>query len=264
MERRNPFRGFYEGIFSMTSFSAEETNIEHAPRRLRQPAGWRLSDEVAHSIGDAILAGRMSPGERLIETRLCEELGVSRTTLREALLLLQRQGLVRNEPRRGTFVTRLSRRESLDLCRSRALLEAYAVTLGADRLPSADVERMQAVVDAMSACRMPDDMPKLIQLDLELHGLVMDVADSQGLHDLWSSLNGKMSALILSSIEHHGAGMRDIAAFHQVLLDALRTGKPQIARDAIVAHYIGSAEWDTQTLADIASAVESMSHVSSI
>jgi len=248
----------------MTSFPADQAEPPSAQRRLRQPAGWRLSDEVAHSIGDAILAGRMYPGERLTETRLCEELGVSRTTLREALLLLQRQGLVRNEPRRGTFVTRLTRRESLDLCRSRALLEAYAVTFGAERLPSADVERMQAAVNSMAACRMPDDMPRLIQLDLEFHGLVMDVAESQGIHDLWSSLNGKMSALILSSIEHHRAGMSDIAAFHQVLLDALRTGDPQIARAAIVAHYIGSEEWDTQTLADITSAVESLSHVPSV
>jgi DNA-binding GntR family transcriptional regulator len=235
----------------------------NADQRLRQPAGWRLSDEVAHSIGDAILAGRMHPGERLVETRLCEELGVSRTTLREALLLLQRQGLVRNEPRRGTFVTRLSRQDALDLCRSRALLETYAVTTGADRLPSADFARMQAIVDEMAACRMPDDMPRLIQLDLEFHGLVMDVAESRGVHELWSSLNGKMSALILSSIEHHRAGMRDIAEFHQVLLDALRTSDPTIARHAIVAHYIGSEAGDEQSLADITNAVESMAHISS-
>jgi DNA-binding GntR family transcriptional regulator len=248
----------------MTSFPADQIDSPSTHRRLRQPAGWRLSDEVAHSIGDAILAGRMHPGERLIETRLCEELGVSRTTLREALLLLQQQGLVRSEPRRGTFVTRLSRRESLDLCRARALLEAYAVTMGAERLATADIERMQSVVNAMAACRMPDDMPRLIQLDLEFHGLVMDVAESRGIHELWSSMNGKMSALILSSMEHHGAGMRDIAAFHQVLLDALRTGNPRIARDAIVVHYIGSEEGGDQTLADVTSAVESLSHVSSI
>jgi DNA-binding GntR family transcriptional regulator len=189
---------------------------------------------------------------------------VSRTTLREALLLVQHQGLVRNEPRRGTFVTRLSRQESLDLCRSRALLEAYAVTMGDERLPAADIPRMQAIVDTMAECRMPDDMPRLIQLDLEFHGLLMDVAESRVIHELWSSMNGKMSALILSSIEHHRAGMRDIAAFHQVLLDAVMTGNPRIARDAIVAHYIGSEEGDNQTLADVTGVVESMSHVSSI
>lgn len=249
----------------MANAQADElTGLPKSDRRLRQPSGWRLSDDVAHSIGDAILAGRMHPGERLIETRLCKELGVSRTTLREALLSLQRQGLVRNEPRRGTFVTRLSRQDSLDLCRSRALLETYAVTLGAERLPLADFDRMQAIIDEMSTCQLPDDIPRLIPLDLAFHALVMDVAESRGIHELWSSLNGKMSALILSSIEHHHAATSDIAQFHQVLLDALRTGNPRIARDAIVAHYIGSEDGDRQSLADVRQVVESMVHVPAI
>ncbi len=106
----------------MASHAAQQFDKTQPDARLRQPSGLRLVDDVADSLEDAILAGRMKPGERLTEMRLCDELAVSRTTLREALLILQQRGLVRSEPRRGTFVTRLSRDESLDLCRARSLV----------------------------------------------------------------------------------------------------------------------------------------------
>src|SRR5687768_16692374 len=128
---------------------AQGTAVEQANgvTKLRPPSRLRLVDDVSHSLEDAILAGRMRPGERLVETRLCAELGVSRTTLREALLMLQRRGLVRSEPRRGTFVTRLSRHEARDLCLARALLEAYAVTSGYDRLAGETFARLDELLD---------------------------------------------------------------------------------------------------------------------
>src|SRR3954452_15597566 len=105
----------------------------------------------------------MRPGERLVEIPLCAELGVSRTTLREALLALQQRGLVRIEPRRGTFVTRLSREGSHDLCRTRALLESYAVFAGFDYLGASHFKRLQALTKEMSGVAIPHDIPRLIQ-----------------------------------------------------------------------------------------------------
>jgi DNA-binding GntR family transcriptional regulator len=226
--------------------------------RLRQPSGIRLVDDVAGSIEDAILAGHMRPGERLIETALCAELNVSRTTLREALLALQQRGLVRIEPRRGTFVTRLPREHSVDLCRARALLESYAVFAGYDRLGEAEFDQLQAIVDEMGGCTLPDDLPRLIRLDLAFHTLLVDAGDSPGVRDLWQGLNGKMSALILSSLEHHHAQVRDVGAFHQALLDAVRAGDASNARDAVIAHYVGVDRQGVSSLAEIASVIESM------
>lgn len=246
----------------MASGAVTPSEEPQTERRLRQPSGLRLIDDVAQSIEDAILAGQMRPGERLIETRLCDELGVSRTTLREALLTLQRRGLVSSEPRRGTFVTRLSREDSLDLCKTRALLEAYAVSAGYERLTGEDFEAMQTLVDEMRVCAMPKDVPRLIHLDHAFHEQVMHGSDSPGIYELWASLNGRMSALILSSMDHHHAGTLDVAMFHQVLLDALRSGSADIARDAVVAHYIGSGEGDRRSLQEIARAIESIAHPS--
>jgi DNA-binding GntR family transcriptional regulator len=232
--------------------------------KLRPPSRLRLVDDVSHSLEDAILAGRMRPGERLVETRLCAELGVSRTTLREALLMLQRRGLVRSEPRRGTFVTRLSRQESRDLCLARALLEAYAVTSGFDCLDEEAFEQLDRFLDEMAACRLPEETPQLIAIDRAFHGLLVRCTESVRIRDLWSGLDGQMSALILSSLEHHHAGAGDVADFHRALVHALRSGDPAVAREAVIVHYLGNDDEegapDAATLAGVAEVIESLAH----
>jgi DNA-binding GntR family transcriptional regulator len=209
---------------------------------LRKPSGLRLVDDVTHSIEDAILAGRMRPGERLIETKLCNELGVSRTTLRESLLMLERRGLVRGEPRRGTFVTRLAREDALDLCRARALLEAFALSSGYDRLNASNFASLESLLNEMANLDLPEDVPRLIGIDLAFHRLLVQGADSPRVVDLWSSLDGQMSALILSSIEHHHAGIDDIVGLHRALLIAVRSGDVAIAREAVLTHYVGNGD----------------------
>ncbi|MFL5758165.1 MAG: GntR family transcriptional regulator [Thermomicrobiales bacterium] len=229
---------------------------------LRRPSGLRLVDDVAHSIEDAILATRMRPGERLIETKLCDELGVSRTTLREALLILERRGLVRGEPRRGTFVTRLAREDALDLCRARALLEAFAITTSYDQLDASTFTALDNLLNEMARLNLPADVPRLIGIDLAFHRLLIQGADAQRVVELWSSLDGQMSALILSSIEHHHAGIEDVVGFHSALLDAVRFGDVAVAREAVLIHYVGNGNGhsgDSEvSLAEAAEIIESL------
>ncbi len=225
---------------------------------IRPPSRLRLVDDVATALEDAILSGGLRPGERLVETRLCDELGVSRTTLREAMLTLQRRGLVRSEPRRGTFVHRLSREESLDLRRARSVLEGYAVSAGHHLLTDADYGELQGLIEQMGTCELPRDTALIIRLDLAFHGVIMRALDSPAIHELWTSLNGRMSALILTSIERRHAATPDFAYFHQVLLDAIRSPRSEVAADAVVAHYIGASPDDTQSLAEIGRAIGTM------
>jgi len=241
-----------------------KTSRSNGAETLRRPSGLRLVDDVAHSIEDAILAGRMRPGERLIETKLCDELGVSRTTLREALLMLEHRGLVCSEPRRGTFVTRLAREDALDLCRTRALLEAYALTTGYDRLDETTFAALDVLLDEMAGLTIPDDVPRLIGIDLAFHRLLIRGADAPRVVDLWSSLDGQMSALILSSIEHHHASIDDVVGLHRALLDAVRSADVAIAREAVLIHYIGNQGHGPGALAEIALVIENITHRSPI
>lgn len=210
--------------------------------KLRPPSRRRLVDDVYHSLEEAILSGRMRPGDRLVETWISEQLEVSRTTVREALLMLERGGYVVSNPRRGMCVTRLAPDDSLDLRSMRALLESFAVSAGYSRADEQLFSTLEHCHMRILRCRLPDDIPALIQIDLAFHRPLAELAGSRRLVELWSSLNGQMGALILSSIERQHAGIEDVAALHLGLIDALRSGDRLRAQEAVIEHYVRADE----------------------
>ncbi len=205
---------------------------------LTAPSRRRLVDEVSRAIEEAILAGRMRPGERLVEAAIAERLSVSRTTVREALLMLERQGLIVSRPRRGTFVTRLAREEALDMGFTRALLEGFAVGAGFERLDARVLAHMEQLLAAMGTCRLPDDIPRLMQLDVDFHRPLVEAAQSPRLLELWSGLNGQIRALYLTTLESQHVRIEEIVAFHQVLIDAIRSRDPAQAQRSVFQHYV--------------------------
>jgi DNA-binding GntR family transcriptional regulator len=219
--------------------------------KLRQVSRLRLVDGVVHSIEDAILSGQMRPGERLIETRIVSELGVSRTTVREALLILERRGLVFSEPRRGTFVTRLSPDDALDLKMTRALLEGYALRIGYNHIDDTAIVRLEELLTQMAACRLPEDIPRLIPIDLAFHRVLIACAGSPRLEELWSSLNGQIGALILSGIENWHATTADLVGLHRQLLMAVRSRDPALMQETVIAHYIRTEKESAASVAAI-------------
>lgn len=211
---------------------------------LRPPSRARLVDDVRQSLEDAVLAGHIKPGERLVETRLTRQLGVSRTTVREALLMLERQGLVETQPRRGTFVARLSRQDSLDVGYARALLEGYAVRIGFERIDHALLARLDSLIEDMGRCQLPLDVLRLIQLDLDFHRLIVEICESPRIIELWSNLSGQIRALFITTLENERATIDYIVMFHQQLVDVLHSGDPERAQQAVLAHYVRVPESD--------------------
>jgi DNA-binding GntR family transcriptional regulator len=226
--------------------------------KLRPPSRARLVDDVYGSLEEAILSGRMRPGERLVETWIAAHLQVSRTTVREALLMLEHEGYVISEPRRGTFVTRLAREDALDLCYNRALLESFAVRTGYARIDHLVIGRMLAYLDQMRRCHLPDDVPRLIQIDLSFHRPLIEVAESRRLLELWSSLNGQIGALVLRSLEHQHARIDDVVAFHQKLLDAIQSGDAQVAQQGVIDHYVRAEERDAVRTAQMQHLIDAL------
>lgn len=224
----------------------------------------RLVDEVSRNIEEAILAGRMRPGERLVEAAIAERLSVSRTTVREALLMLERQGLIVSKPRRGTFVTRLSREDGLDMGFTRALLEGFAVGAGFAQLDEKVIARLEQLLAAMGTCRLPDDIPRLMEIDVDFHRPLVEAARSPRLLDLWSGLNGQIRALYLTTLEVQQVRIEEVVVFHQLLIDAIRSGDPERAQRAVFQHYVRLPEGEgpppslTQLLAMMAPAYRNL------
>ncbi len=206
--------------------------------KLEPPKRERLVDGVRRSLEDAILAGQMRPGERLVEQRLSVELAVSRTTVREALLMLERQGLVMSVPRHGTFVTRLSPDDARDLCLVRGLIEGAAVGLRFPLRPETVVELI-GYVREMEHGSLPASLPQLVELDIAFHRALVRDAGSPRLFEWWEGLNGQVRALYLTSLEERAVDMAGIVGMHTELVVALTGDDIEAARRATVLHYTG-------------------------
>lgn len=194
-----------------------------------------LSDYLVQEISRKILLGELQPGERLQEATIAQQVRVSRGTVREALRVLQEQGLVTYSPNRGVWVTELSIedvRKGIDV---RALLEGYAARLTAAHIDDTGVRRLSDIVDRMRATAERDVPIKLIELDVEFHRAIAEMADNQ-------HLARHVALLSVQVRPHFAAGhllSQDphlIPRVHAQLRDILSQRDPDQAEQAIRDH----------------------------
>lgn len=130
-------------------------------------------------IREAILDGRLPPGRRLKEEELAQELGISRTPVREALLMLQAEGLVDAAPNRGATVRSHSVEDLTDLYQLRALLEGYAARRAATRLSDEAIARLRESCDRFEKLlRDEAEMHMLVKENLFFHQTILEGAGS--------------------------------------------------------------------------------------
>lgn len=131
-------------------------------------------------IREAILDGRLSPGQRLKEEELARELGISRTPVREALLMLSAEGLVDATPNRGATVRTHTAHDLDDLYELRALLEGHATRRAATRLSEDGIDGLRASCQRFDALLEKEDLDlrELVRENMLFHGAILDGADS--------------------------------------------------------------------------------------
>ena len=132
-------------------------------------------------IREAIIDGRLPPGQRLKEEELARELGMSRTPVREALLTLESEGLVESIPRRGATVRSYAVGDLDDVYQLRALLEGYAARRAATRISPDDVARLEESCDRFARLRAEDDLIDLVKENLRFHSVIHEAAASDRL-----------------------------------------------------------------------------------
>lgn len=129
----------------------------------------------------AIIDGRLEPGRRLKEEELARELGISRTPVREALLVLQTEGLLESAPNRGATVRTYEAADLDDLYQLRALLEGFAARRAAARISAADLDRLRESCERFVALRAEDDVTDLVRENLSFHNVILEAAGSERL-----------------------------------------------------------------------------------
>jgi DNA-binding GntR family transcriptional regulator len=147
-----------------------------------------LADEVAGRLRAAILDGRLQDGERIVERDLAEQLGVSRGPIRDALKLLEHEGLVVLLPRRGASVATLTAEDAAEVLQIRAALEPIAVEELLRREDPQLLAPLKTCLEQLRAASEAGDWSGLVSLDMEFHELVFRQSGRPRLLRIWESL----------------------------------------------------------------------------
>ena len=214
------------------------------PSRLAPLSRKNLSEQIIDAIRDAIVEGRFRPGDKIPEADLAEQLGVSRTPIREAFKLLEQQGLIEIRPKNGTFVASMNRAEAEDGLHVRAALEVLAVRQALERLSTQEWVQLCGRYDTMleDAWRAAatSDAVAGIEFDIAWHTLLVEAAQNQALARTWSMAG--LSNLIWS-FEFDLYPLDDVSFKSWVLrhvefLDVLRGRDPDACEEAVRSHIL--------------------------
>ncbi|RSM44185.1 GntR family transcriptional regulator [Amycolatopsis balhimycina DSM 5908] len=193
-----------------------------------------LADEVADRVRDAIFGGAYPPGAQLREVELSAALGVSRGPVREALLRLEREGLVRSEWHRGATVTTLSDEDVAELDSLRAALEQLAVRLVIATATDAELTAIDQVVERMERAR---DEHEMVGCDIDFHDAVYAASGHRRLNEAWQAIRSQVYLFLLTRIGVESEGyLTCVPAEHRQLSDALRARDRDTALDLFAAH----------------------------
>lgn len=161
------------------------TNIE--PTSGSAEAGQTVTELTAARIRERVISGTLSPGSHLSEATLCEELQISRNTLREVFRLLTKEGVLRHEANRGVFVTTPSISTIIDIFHIRRLIECSAIAGAHHRHPS--VSKMRAAVDAAIVHRDRGEWLSVGSADIAFHAAIVELADSPRLSAFYAQIS---------------------------------------------------------------------------
>ncbi|MBA2519318.1 MAG: GntR family transcriptional regulator [Chloroflexia bacterium] len=210
---------------------------------LSLPENQALAVSIASRLRDALLAGYFGPGEQLREEPLARSMGVSRGPVREALLRLEREGLVVVRRNRGAFVARLSAQDLEEVYTLRVAIECLAVRRVVRLATDAELDALQAVVDQMAAADARGvTEQEAAELDLRFHDLVYLASQHRRLNESWGNLRPQAHILLLN----RNVAREDFREFlvqgHQWIVDAVRDRDEDRAVATIEDHLRGSYE----------------------
>ena len=197
-----------------------------------------LPDQLADQLVLMIATGELQPGQRVFEKKICEMKGVSRIPVREALRLLQAQGIVRTEPNRGTYVTEFSSDEMLEMLELRLAVERIALRRILQRKTPKPLitRRLSIAIEAMRRAAALGDPLALCQADLWFHDCIIDLAASPVLEPTWRLLSRGVMVFLMREQAETSAELAAWISEHEELLAALASDATTTLDEHIERH----------------------------
>ncbi|WP_374441077.1 GntR family transcriptional regulator [Stella sp.] len=195
--------------------------------------------QVAKVLREAITSGRFAPGQRLIEKDLCELLGVSRPSVREALRELESEGLIEIIPNRGPLVKRLTAADAASVYQVRAALEALAARLFVECATDAQVAELEAAVETLAAAYATVDVAQILAAKQVFYDVLIAGTGNNVLRSLLRSLNDRITMLRRVTLSSPSRAAESIREIHDLMAAIKR--RDADAAYAVSLHHIQEA-----------------------
>ena len=199
-----------------------------------------LRIRVFNAIENAILDGEYKDGDSLNELRISKELGISRTPVREALMQLELEGLVRNVPNKGAVVIGVTEQDIHDIYEIRIRIEGLASRLCAENITEDELRALEKIVDLQEFYLMKNDTEQIWKLDGDFHKIIYDASRSRPLRFTLSNFHNYIKKARDISVQTEGRAEKTVAE-HRAILDAIKAHNGELA-EQLTAKHISNAE----------------------
>ena len=194
-----------------------------------------LRDMVYKSLRKEILTGRITPGDHLLELDISSKLGVSRTPVREALRMLELEGLVTMQPRRGARVSKITEKSMQDVLEVRESLDALCVELACTRITSQEKDELRKACEAFERAVATNDSRKIAEADVRFHDTLLRAAKNDRLVDIEENLSQSMYRFRFEYI-NEGNGHDNLVKEHRSIYESVINGDREKAASAARIH----------------------------
>jgi DNA-binding GntR family transcriptional regulator len=198
-----------------------------------------LREIVFETMREAIINGDLAPGERLMEVQLAEEMGVSRTPVREAIRKLELEGFVAMIPRKGAYVADYSIKDITDVFEIRAALESLAAGLACERITDDELDELQVLVVRVAAIK-DNDLEELVKVDTEFHDRIYKASRNSRLEQMISNLREQIQRFRSTSLASPGR-IKDTLEEHKGIIDAIADRNITLAQK-LASEHVENAE----------------------
>lgn len=194
-----------------------------------------LRDVVFNTLRKAILTGELKPGERLLEIHLANQLGVSRTPIREAIRKLELEGLVIMMPRRGAEVAQITEKGLRDVLEVRRALDALCAELACDRITEEEKQKLKGACDEFEKATATGDATIIAAADVALHDIIVEATRNQRLIQLINNLSEQMYRYRFEYIKDENQH-NNLVEEHRMIYESIVRGDKEGAAKATKLH----------------------------
>ncbi|MBQ5589323.1 MAG: GntR family transcriptional regulator [Anaerotignum sp.] len=180
-----------------------------------------LRDVVFNTLRDAILTGKLVPGERLMENQLAEKLGVSRTPVREALRMLELENLVELVPRKGAQVLDMSEKDITNILEVRSALEGLATSLACKKMTKEDLQQLKSMEVDFEKAVADNDVEHFVDIDEDFHDLIFAATENDKLISIFRNLRIQLYRYRMAQAKNNETSMSTIVAHHRSIIRAI-------------------------------------------